>query len=590
MPAAGACVPDTRPRMCAGKALASDSGPGDKKKRWAAVRGVFGALGKFKKKDARKSEGAADAASETSGQGEGDHARAVSPVPTSPGTDVRSAAGAVDAMPTGVQAPSEAEPAVENSAMPHAVPDGSPLRTLPVEPTPRDAALSLPEPISEEATPRNQDSREPPRSPPMLQLEKNGEDAARPESAACSGTVSYGPVALPIRESESALLPRAVSPSKQATRDRASPQAGLFAGASMLWPLKGFGSELRPRGRFSAERYANLGTDPAMRTESVIIRLATEAEKRERTRRRRLAAGLIMAEQLRSEMEANVCLELDNLERQRSRIQAHEEEEEERWRRIEEHHLHASNPLQLRSQREESLTGVIVAEEHERSWRLSQNAIQAMSKRSRYADDIRRALNSEFSKIVWPAVESQAPAGEEEARIPAARSRHCPEAVLFFLQMQRGLNGRGDVSTRPSRTPNRMLLALEAMQTTRQPPMLPPGNAEAKPSTTPVLPSEISSRQMRQARLVEDKPKEEGPVPSKGEGAVEASANAHLGWLDSLKATVVHIAEDTVELAERASEAAAKRGLPGQLLSTFCGREFRITDSCLGTSHADVGF
>jgi len=535
------CVPDTLLRVCAAKALASDSGPADKKKRWAAVRGVFGALGKFKKKDTRKSGGAADATPEDRGQDEGDRTRAESPAPTSAGKDVHDAAGAVEEEP---------------SSVPHAVPDGSP----------RDAALSPPESISREATPRNQDSGEPQRAPPTSQLEKSGEDAARPEDAAYGGTVSCEEAASPIRESEGARLPRAASPIKQVTKERTSPQAGLFAGASMLWPLKGFGSESRPCGRFSAERYVNLGTDPALRKQNVIIRLATEAETRERTRRRRLAAGLIVAEQLRLEMEASVCLELDNLERQSSRIQAHEEEEEERWRRIEEHHLHASTPLQLRSQRDESLTGVIAAEEHERSWRLSQNGIQAMSKRSRYADDTRRAVNTEFSKIVWPAVESHAPAGEEEARIPAARTRHNPEAVLFFLQMQRGLNGRGDASARTLRTPKRQLIAMEAMQTAREPARLAPGNMEAEPSSAPVLHSERTSGQMRQARLVGEKSKEEGPVESKEEGAVEDWENAHLGWLDSLKATVVHIAEDTVELAERASEAATTRGLPGQWL------------------------
>ena len=209
---------------------------------------------------------------------------------------------------------------------------------------------------------------------------------------------------------------------------------------------------LKTHERFKKSRYANLGTDPKARKERAISSLVTELEAREINRRRRRAADAIFAEQVRLEMEATVCLELDNTERQRGRIQAIEEEEEERWRRIEEYHLHASTPLHLKSQREDSLVSVLESEAKERARRMSEDGIQSMSGRSKYADYSRKAINAELCRIVWPGVESWAPVGEQEAPLPPGRSRRNPGAVLYFCLSQRNLLHR---------TPRRKLVTLQ---------------------------------------------------------------------------------------------------------------------------------
>ena len=193
------------------------------------------------------------------------------------------------------------------------------------------------------------------------------------------------------------------------------------------------------RQHFNLSRYRDLGKDPAARKTNIISRLTTEIEAKIIARRRKLAADAIFAELLRIDMERRVYMELDSLERQRSRVQANEKEEEERWRRIEENHLHASTPQHLRSEREASLSGVVEAEEQERAWRISEDGIRSMSGRSMYADHSRKAINAEFTRLVWPGVESLAPAGEREAPLPPSRSRQNPVAVLYFCLTRRNL-------------------------------------------------------------------------------------------------------------------------------------------------------
>jgi hypothetical protein len=190
---------------------------------------------------------------------------------------------------------------------------------------------------------------------------------------------------------------------------------------------------------FNVSRYRDLGKDPAARKTNIISRLTTEIEAKIIARRRKLAADAIFAELLRIDMERRVYMELDSLERQRSRVQANEKEEEERWRRIEENHLHASTPQHLRSEREASLSGVVEAEEQERAWRISEDGIRSMSGRSTSADHSRKAMNAEFTRLVWPGVESLAPAGEREAPLPPSRSRQNPVAVLYFCLTRRNL-------------------------------------------------------------------------------------------------------------------------------------------------------
>ena len=193
------------------------------------------------------------------------------------------------------------------------------------------------------------------------------------------------------------------------------------------------------RQHFNLSRYRDLGKDPAARKTNIVSRLTIEMEAKIIARRRKLAADAIFAELLRIDMERRVYMELDSLERQRSRVQANEKEEEERWRRIEEIHLHASTPHRLRSEREASRSGVVEAEEQERAWRISEDGIRSMSGRSTYADHSRKAINAEFTRLVWPGVESLAPAGEREAPLPPSRSRQNPVAVLYFCLTRRNL-------------------------------------------------------------------------------------------------------------------------------------------------------
>jgi hypothetical protein len=193
------------------------------------------------------------------------------------------------------------------------------------------------------------------------------------------------------------------------------------------------------RQHFNVSRYRDLGKDPAARKTNIISRLTTEIEAKIIARRRKLAADAIFAELLRIDMERRVYMDLDSLERQRSRVQTNEKEEEERWRRIEENHLHASTPQQLRSEREASLSGVVEAEEQERGWRISEDGIRSMSGRSTYVDHSRKAINAEFTRLVWPGVESLAPAGEREAPLPPSRSRQNPVAVLYFCLTRRNV-------------------------------------------------------------------------------------------------------------------------------------------------------
>ena len=494
-----ACV-----RVSSGRALAIDeevspsgsaAGAAQKKKRWAAVRGVFGALGKFKKGkkgaagtspgaaspgsvDATEtlpsaaSPGAVDAAASSSAEegAKGGIAQGrLAALET--GLDAAGTAGA--ALPAGASAEAPARPDAPEVAAPPASgaadagAGDSPLRTAAIEPTPRAALVQPAEPGGEEI-PRVD-------PPPAASPKERGTSP----SAACSAeepTSAVSPTTVPqvvgAADPSAAIPATPLSPLRQReltseptawekklqqnvphtathhdadTRTRppirkgAGPVAASFSAVGSLIPTGLWGKARKPDNRFAASRYANLGSEPDSVKEKAISILATELERREIARRRKAAADAIFAELLRLEMEASVCLELDNLERQRSRIQASEEEEEERWRRIQEHHLHASTPLYLQSERQASLEGVLEAEARERAWRMSEDGIQSMSGRSKYADDSRKAINAEFCRIVWPGVESWAPIGEQEIALPPGQSRHNPAAVLYFCLSQRNL-------------------------------------------------------------------------------------------------------------------------------------------------------
>lgn len=525
----------------------------DKKKRWSAIKGVFGSLGKFKKggKKSLSAENFPALSVATS-------PAASTPPPVLAGTRAddlaEGGACAADAAPADAgkaeenarpaytatgPAPAPAPvlaPAAPTLATPVLLLAASPLRTMAVEPTPDAALLSLPEPIKEETLQEESLPRVPSPGPPLWPGPteiKSPTTVPRVASAIISDVIS--PTSLsPLRERERTrsptaweknlednarelhptllvdaskrdISPRGIDSPTNTKRTRAlgpttpeSPRKpGWFTSAASVFPLASsdvqdsrscytvgqvaaerrsarkvstqdqlFGKQLggfmpifngqpsKTSQRFQASRYNSLGKDPTARMEQVMSRLATEVEAREINRRRRLASQAIFAELLRLQMEANVCLELDNLHRQRSRIQAIEDEEEERWRRIEENHLHASTPLHLRSDRETGLQGVRDAEAKERSYRMSEDGIQSMSGRSKHADDSRKSINAELSKIVWPGVEGWAPAGEQEAVLPQRRSRQNPAAVLFFCLSQRNM----------LHSPKRTLVTLEVLR------------------------------------------------------------------------------------------------------------------------------
>jgi hypothetical protein len=388
-----------------------------------------------------------------------------------PGHEVANAAGA--ASPASA---ADTRPAVvkQSSALPEAPKsaasrasgaaagvDESPLRASSTYPTPLTSLPYPAEPAGEE-TPREETAPEaaafaekqerPWFAPSPVHSPRPECSAAAPKSAEPPSTVpqvaSAAGAAAPISSAPCSphCVGKEVSAERPAQRYPAAkgPVPANLLAVRELIPTGLWGCRIetretarKPGQRFAAYRYADLSSEPNTVKENAISMLATELEKREIARRRKKAADAIIAEILRLEMEASICLELDNLERQRSRIQAREEEEEERWRRIQEHHLHASTPLHLQSERQASLKGVLEAEARERAWRMSEDGIQSMSGRSKYADDSRKAINAEFCKIVWPGVESCAPAGEHEVALPPGQSRRNPAAVLYFCLSQR---------------------------------------------------------------------------------------------------------------------------------------------------------
>ena len=524
----------------------------DKKKRWSAIKGVFGSLGKFKKGGKKSlsadnfpalSDATSPAASTPppvlAGARADDLAEGgACAADAAPADAVKAEENAGPAYTATGPAPAPAPalaPAAPTLATPVSLLAASPLRTMAVEPTPDAALLTLPEPIKEDTLQEESSPRVPSPGPPLLPgltEIRSPTIVSRVASAIISDVIS--PTSLsPLRERERTrsptaweknlednarelhptllvdaskrdISPRGIDSPTNTKRTRAlgpttpeSPRKpGWFTSAVSVFPLASsghdsrscytvgqvaaerrfarkvstqdqlFGKQLggfmpifngqpsKTSQRFQASRYNSLGKDPRARMEQVMSRLATEVEAREINRRRRLASQVIFAELLRLQMEANVCLELDNLHRQRSRIQAIEDEEEERWRRIEENHLHASTPLHLRSDRETSLQGVRDAEAKERSYRISEDGIQSMSGRSKHADDSRKSINAELSKIVWPGVEGWAPAGEQETVLPQRRSRQNPAAVLYFCLSQRNM----------LHSPKRKLVMLEVLR------------------------------------------------------------------------------------------------------------------------------
>jgi hypothetical protein len=372
---------------------------------------------------------------------------------SSSAADIRSAV-VVKQRPALPEAPKSAAPRASGAV---AGVEESPLRTAAIEPTPR-AALPCPAEPDGEETPREEAAPEAaafaekherpwfapsPVHSPRAECSAAAPKSAEPPStvpqvasaAGAAAAISSAPLSPHVGKEVSAERPAQLYP---ATKGRVP--VNLLAVRELI-PTGLWGCRIATAGkhgqRFAASRYADLSSGPNTVKEMATSMLATELEKREIARRRKKAADAIIAEILRLEMEASICLELDNLERQRSRIQASEEEEEERWRRIQEYHLYASNPLHLQSERQASLKGVLEAEARERAWRMSEDGIQSMSGRSKYADDSRKAINAEFCKIVWPGVESCVPAGEHEVALPSGQSRRNPAAVLYFCLSQR---------------------------------------------------------------------------------------------------------------------------------------------------------
>ena len=301
-------------------------------------------------------------------------------------------------------------------------------------------------------------------------------------------------------------------------------------------PAPWMGAFAKPGRRFSADRYSSIGKDAAERREIFQARVATENEARERARRKSLAASATFFERRRLEMEGQVVMEMDNLERQRNRIQVGEEEEEERWRRIESCHLHASTPLHLSSERKATLPAVLHAEAQEQRRRIEEDGKQYLSGRKREADYFRQAVNAELSKIVWPAVESKTPAGEGEAVIPPSRSRGDTAAVINFCASQR---------SQLLASPRRRMMTLDAMKTARKPPC---EGASHDPRQESLLLTARSSPRVHRVihHQVDDK---DGALHGTFATSVcgrGAPASVTLGWLDSLRSQVAHLAGEAV--------------------------------------------
>ena len=315
-------------------------------------------------------------------------------------------------------------------------------------------------------------------------------------------------------------------------------------------PAPWMGAFAKPARRFSADRYSSIGKDAAERREIFQARIASENEARHRAQRKSLAARATLFERRRLQMERQVVIEMDNLERQRNRIQVGEEEEEERWRRIESCHLHASTPLHLSSERKATLPAVLHAEAQEQRRRIEEDGKQYLSGRKREADYFRQAVNAELSKIVWPAVESKTPAGEGEAVIPPSRSRSDTAAVINFCASQR---------SQLLASPRRRMMTLDAMKTARKPPC--EGASHDPQQESLLLTARSSPRVHRVIHQVDDKDSALHGTFATSVSGRGAPASVTLGWLDSLGSQVAHLAGEAVgevsQFAEQTKSALA---------------------------------
>ena len=450
-------------------------------KRWAKVKGVFGALGKFRK-SAKQSDAVVTSPRPTPTPARTTHSLSVDQQAATVQL-VSSVAGETEQQPTlqssnaisqisGVaESPSTAPSTAVVSS------DTSPLRTSAIEPTSRVASLRTSDPVDEETPLGTGDLTSGPAapkeivSPPVCQADQNIAVplpvSSVPSSPACDGG---GHLNLMISEKGREESAHKVRLSAEAYVERSKSKRAFWPGAlshveqrSKL-PLN---EHLKSRtlhdqsislcmgeclpstwhGRYGTsirkchgKRYTELhSADPKSRHERIALRNVTEIEAREIVRRRKLAADSVFREHLRLELERHVCLELDNLERQRARIQAIEAEEEERWRRIEENYIHASTPQRLQAEHKEGLEEILQAEANERTRRMVEDGKQFVSIRYLYVDKFRKSINTELSKFVWPGVESCAPAGVQEVLIPRSRSRQDPASVLYFCVSQRKL-------------------------------------------------------------------------------------------------------------------------------------------------------
>lgn len=253
----------------------------DKKKRWSTVKGVFGALGKFKRVGKKPAAGALpvpDAGTPAApGTPDGNLAANANTLQAAHSKNSPADASLATPPPSGEPAPGAATAGDQSSpaallapaapdAMTAAV-ESSPLRTTAVEPTPRPALLSPPAPISEE-TPREEtpsgsprvSSPKPPLSPrvpsPMAPSSPSATNPVSPtfapqvSSAFALGVIS--PTSLsPLRERERTRSPTAweakleeqaqerdPTPSKRPTHREGSPGKGWFTRSEGLWSLE----------------------------------------------------------------------------------------------------------------------------------------------------------------------------------------------------------------------------------------------------------------------------------------------------------------------------------------------------------------
>jgi hypothetical protein len=140
-------------------------------------------------------------------------------------------------------------------------------------------------------------------------------------------------------------------------------------------------------------------------------------EERERRRRKALAALAIDFERKRLQMQDSITKEVEILERERSKENAHELEEQERWRRIHEGGFDSViEDVAARSIGSCQARMMCKAEEEiERKRRMHEETAVAEVGRMRECDIVRVAINRTLSSFVWAFLRTSEVEGESSS-------------------------------------------------------------------------------------------------------------------------------------------------------------------------------